>query len=98
MEDEDGALRLVGCSDTEEANRQEIFLSLKKWPGRSEAWQLEADTLKLRRRGGVVEARDGRLFSFEPPTVPVGGGEGCGVWRQDGYGGGFFGFRPYHLS
>jgi hypothetical protein len=41
-----------------------------EWPGWSEAWQRKADTL-MRRRGGVVEARDGTLFSFEPPTVPV---------------------------
>jgi hypothetical protein len=42
-----------------------------EWPGRSEAWQRKADTLNMRRRGGVVEARDGTLFSSEPPTVPV---------------------------
>jgi len=46
-----------------------------RWLGRSEAWRLKANTLKWGRRGGVVEARDGTLFSFEPPTVPVSGGE-----------------------
>jgi hypothetical protein len=34
----------------------------------------------VRRSGGVVEARDGTLSSFEPPTVPVGGGERRGMW------------------
>jgi len=32
----------------------------------------------------VVEARDGTLSSFEPPTVPVGGGERRGVVKRTG--------------
>jgi hypothetical protein len=87
-EDEDGALRLVG------------FGRCTERPGRSEAWQLGADTLMVRRSGEVVEARDGTLSGFESPSVPVGGGgcgEVCGA-GQDGYGGGYYGFRPYHLS
>jgi len=40
--------------------------------GRLEAWRLKAQTLNTRRRGGVVEARDGRFSASSlQPSLSV---------------------------